>query len=310
MKFLDQYYTNSDILATIIPVCAKYIKDNSIETFVDFSCGNNEFAHLLSERISGVRYLSYDISPPKFTFKPVIKKNFLTLTSKNLNTCNVACGLNPPYGPGHSLIPKFIRKAQVLFKPKLFFLIIPIASVKSLCKLGLKAIKVTPLPTRAFHTPDGKSFAYPTCFTIMENSSSETDATQKPESVKPIGYEISSGIPLSEAHLLYRTSGRHAGEDIIGKVKTGYVFYRYDGNIEIKKRLQDFKSYRDNEQLKFDSHWIKVLIHAYDIPATDRMIQFLKRMRTEVRDPERNLKSPPSIRKDYIVKFLNIVAKE
>jgi predicted RNA methylase len=309
VALLDQYYTKSNILRKIVPICTRYLKEYGVKTVVDFSCGSNEFLHLLANNVSGVELVGYDICPPDKTFQKVVKRDFLTI-KRDVRKKPVACALNPPYGPSHQYIYNFIEHSLHLYNPCLFFLIIPLEVVKRLSKSGLHCLDMKVLPENAFYVENGRDFKYPTCFCVLSTAVPDDMKVVNFSStiIQPVGYDISSSMNVDEAHILYRTSGRHAGEDIIGKLKdNSYLFLRYDGSFHKATMLKSFKNYRDGTSLTFERHWIKIKFHRKFQASSKLMESFLLYMKDNVKDPERNLKSPPSIRKEFIIKFLNDV---
>jgi hypothetical protein len=305
--WLDQYYTKSEILQKLSKIAAKYLKKDDIATYVDFSCGTNQFAQNIKEIIN-INTLSYDVCPPKNVYGNVIKTDFLKLKpSKKSISQPIAVGLNPPYGPKHTYIELFIDKSISLYKPTLFILIIPFVTMKNLSK-SMNLLYYSVLPLDAFYVDDKTSFKYPTCFCILSTKGKSNMKTMKMS--EPKGYQISTSLDPSFADLIIRSSGRHAGRDMICRCVNGFVFLRYDGNIEVKKNLHYFTSYRDGTKLNFKIHWMKIKYNDYNAKSNVKaVIKFLTTLRDRIKDPERDLKSPPAIRKEYIIRAVNSFIK-
>lgn len=298
----DQFYTLPDVLDRVATICIPIFKKYNIETFVDFSCGNNYFAHLLSTQY-GLHTISFDIDPPPRPYGKVIKTDFLS--KKRVSTTklgNVACGLNPPYGPNHTYIRKFVEKSIELYNPKLICLIIPL-NISKVLEKTLRLVCCKKLPPKAFYTPDNeKSFTYPTTFCIFENATPVTKSKEPEEC--PLGYEISSSMDPKTADMMIRSSGRNAGRDIIGRVGKQWIFLRYNDQVEKSRSLQFISLFDNTQNLRFDQHWMKVRF-GKTFASETVMLRFFRQLRSAINDPERDLKSPPAIRKHYIIKAIN-----
>ena len=93
MKSLDQYYTQPLILRDVAKFCIPLMKKHKIKTFVDFSCGTNEFVKNLLDMMPGLRTISYDVCPPEDVHGTVRVQDFLKLKRAPPTTSPVACGL-------------------------------------------------------------------------------------------------------------------------------------------------------------------------------------------------------------------------
>jgi hypothetical protein len=301
---LDQFYTKSALLAELAALAAAHLKEGGIDTYVDFSCGTNEFAGILSSALPGLRTLSYDVKPPRDVRGKVYRADFLNLQrSAEPVTGRVAVGLNPPYGPQHTYIPLFIKKALDLYKPVMLLLVIPFEMASRLSK-KMEVIHSAQLPKDAFYTADKKPFAYPTYFCIFR----AVPPAGVVQQVTPKGFKIGTSVSDLLPDLLIRRVGTNAGRDIMGRFSGGYIFLRGNGDVETGTTVKAFRSYANGRPLVLDSLWFKVIWPSYKRQSgKERALEFLREVRKRIKDPEREFKSPPSIRQQPVIRALNSI---
>jgi len=160
---VDCYYTKLSVLKDISSLVKPYLEKNI--TFVDFSCGKNEFAPLL-----GCPFLAFDVSAaPNATVADWLK------VSKLPN--DIAIGLNPPFGYQGQIARKFIEHA-LKFSPRYMFLILPNMRWQP---PGYEIVYSKELAEDSFYDPTtNKSYKeISTTFTIFKKSFKSVDKPTK-----------------------------------------------------------------------------------------------------------------------------------
>ena len=172
---LEQFYTNKDILQH----CGETLRENcpEIKSFIDFSCGKNEFVVILKSLFPQLQTVSFDIDPPKYAENMheiivcdylELNKNILSERIKNMPR-PLSVGINPPFGLSSHLARRFIKKSIELFEPEFLTIISP-GSNKDWMenKIGIDILYNERLPNDSFHIPSGKKMSYPTRFIVAK----------------------------------------------------------------------------------------------------------------------------------------------
>ncbi|KAI9103460.1 hypothetical protein DFS34DRAFT_672179 [Phlyctochytrium arcticum] len=118
----EQYYTNKELIDSLVTEMVPLLIKNDIEWFIDSSAGDGYLVFKLKQILPNINYVSYDLHPPDDTYSDVISQDFLK-TKGDMN--NVAIGFNPPYGVGCMLSVKFIRHAVKSYNANLICMILP-----------------------------------------------------------------------------------------------------------------------------------------------------------------------------------------
>lgn len=142
---VDAFFTRPTVLARIAEEVRALVKSDW--TFVDFSCGTNEFAPAL-----GCSFYSFDASPAALTTNFTCK-DWFAVDARDFGSppCDrLAIGLNPPFGYQASLARKFVEHA-LKFRPQVLALIIPSQSRWSV--VGYTAHTQRQLATDSFYDP-------------------------------------------------------------------------------------------------------------------------------------------------------------
>lgn len=158
---LDQYYTKPDVIKNLVSIIKKKVPDWNEMHWIDFSAGNNDFIRLLGPD----RWTAFDIEPKS---KGIIKKDWLKVTNKDVkNSKRYAIGFNPPFGKSAVLARKFIKHAEIVFKPEVYCLISPMRTVSFLHETH-KTIHQKLNPKDSFYLASGEIFSFSTPFTILK----------------------------------------------------------------------------------------------------------------------------------------------
>lgn len=133
---MDCFFTRKEILQDLSEKIRPLLEKET--TFVDFSCGNNDFVGLL-----GCKSISFDINP----IQGAITRDWLTVRDLPLD---VVIGLNPPFGYQGQMARRFVEHA-LHFSPRYMALILPNLRWNP---PGYEEIFSMELPKDAFYDPE------------------------------------------------------------------------------------------------------------------------------------------------------------
>lgn len=240
---MDCYFTKTELLRAIAKICNKYLKSAS-STFVDFSCGANEFVKYLN-----CKTISFDINP----VPDAIQADWLKV--KKGVPPNSMIGLNPPFGYKGTMAKKFIQHA-IKFKPLFIVVIIPKTKWRP---SGYKLISEKDLPSDSFYIPEtGKNFSYPTTLYLYKKDDTiAVDQIKREQLMIPHTISIRCHVTnIDKTQMLYficiRRTGFYAGRQFyVGH--NGSVTYINQG-----KQTHD-TDWDDNSHSLKNAFWVLFL---------------------------------------------------
>ena len=142
---VDAFYTKQSVLNSIASRCRPLLEEIGA-SFVDFSCGDNNFAPLL-----GCAFVSFDIraAAAATDTSNFCQKDWFTVVDADIPRGPIAVGLNPPFGYQGALARRFVAHAMRL-NPAMMFLILPHTSWEL---GGYECTYAETLPPDAFYNP-------------------------------------------------------------------------------------------------------------------------------------------------------------
>lgn len=196
---MDCYYTKSVVLKKLATECNKFLTPDS--TFVDFSCGTNEFVKYLH-----CKSISFDILPSE----NAVQKDWLSV--RNGIPADSMIGINPPFGYRSAMAKRFITHAAS-FQPKYITVIIP---TTKWIPAGYRLINQITLPHNSFYIFEtNQEFSYPTTFYIFKRDFNET-AMKKQISTFPEYLQVRCRVKQDDLYVknwfvCVRRTGYYAG---------------------------------------------------------------------------------------------------
>lgn len=92
----DQFYTKVEVMHTIVDAISGIVSGAKEATYVDYSCGTNDFARILKARGLFSNFISYDLAPTVEALADgAIRQNWFSVKALPQNT---TVGINPPFG--------------------------------------------------------------------------------------------------------------------------------------------------------------------------------------------------------------------
>jgi predicted RNA methylase len=213
---LEQFFTDSETLKKIVAVVLKYV-DTSF-AFVDFSCGTNEFCHLLSQHQIPTESYDIDTSYVKYDESTVTESDWFDVTE--LPQGKVAVGLNPPFGFRAQTAIRFIKHALDISGdryPEYFFLILPSRTKfpsDFMAKYDL--VEQMSLNCNYYNVKSGRLTDFATdLFVFRYNSNKVEPKKVKSNTQLPEGFSVEPAKNKNEAELrkclVMRINGRSSG---------------------------------------------------------------------------------------------------
>ena len=127
---MDQYYTNTDIIATVIPHIIEAYESMSKPYIVDFSAGDGRLGDaLLNAGVSAQHLIEYDIDPKdNHNQNRIVKQDWLSLAALPSTVTNFILVFNPPFGKASHTACQFIQHALTMPNTRVVaaFLILPL----------------------------------------------------------------------------------------------------------------------------------------------------------------------------------------
>jgi len=204
-------------------------------SFVDFSCGRNDFAPLL-----GSHFVAFDVRRAENTAEFRLQDWFAT-TRADLPTGPLAIGLNPPFGYQGKLARQFVEHA-LKFGPCLLFLILPRVQWDL---SGYERVYEQDLPEDAFYDPSTQArfkeiYSHFVIYRRIERVCANVGAVRiktprGPTVSKPHGVTITrKWEPSRWPFLIVRRVGRNAGQQFYCVVGEGSEHRAYvnKGDVE------------------------------------------------------------------------------
>ena len=290
---VDRFFTKRNVLEAIAKKCKPLITNGT--TFVDFSCGTNEFALMLE-----CPFISYDLNKA-----PNAKQKdwFKVKTAPT----NAIIGLNPPFGYQSHLARKFIQHATS-FSPQYIVLIIP--KTKWVPE-GYQIKTQEKLPCNAFYLPDtNEEFSYPTWFYILERSKEVKSKSTTNDVIAPKGVRVLQQVETVDKSvsrmLVLRRIGYYAG-------RQAYTVYKDNVQYHFKDTVTSNVSWTTNQHSIKNSFFVIY----FDRPITKKelyqlpsfFIEQMDQKATQTRK-EDQLRPPHLTKKEVHIILNNFFSKQ
>jgi hypothetical protein len=228
---IERYFTKINVLKGISEIVKPFLKGL---TFVDFSCGKNDFAPLL-----GCPYIAYDICPAP----DAQECDWFKVTDL---PGSIAIGLNPPFGYQGQLARKFMEHA-LQFEPVYMFLILPNMRWKP---PNYEEIYTKELPDDSFYDPNnGKTFReISTTFRIFKRSMTTKSVDDPLPSKEDIpGVLITRKfMPKRYPFVILRRVGRNTTKQFYCVTGSGDNDCNYISNGKVSQGITWRKSHNDH----------------------------------------------------------------
>lgn len=285
----DQYYTKPAVLETIAAFCKDVLTSDM--TYVDFSCGTNDFARLIQPRA----VIAYDISPTKAAVQSgAITASWFDVTSVPENS---VVGLNPPFGYRGNVALRFLTHAASL-QPEYIVAILPLVQWKHPCYSEVSSIK---LPLNAFYRlPTNEDFEYPTVCHLFKR---QPRVTAAPPVTSISGVTVACHVkvvPMAQpTMILVRRVGFYAGRQAY-VVKSARVFYVH------KDCVQPDVTWETNRHSIDNSFWVVCFDHNLSV---EQLIQLVTRIRCQIDKEslttrEEDVKRAPSLNRSNLLRLI------
>jgi hypothetical protein len=297
---VDAFFTRPSVLSRIAQEVRELITPDW--TFVDFSCGANEFAPAL-----GCLFYSFDASPAanetNFTCKDWFSVEARDFGSPPCDT--LAIGLNPPFGYQATLARAFVEYA-LTFRPQVLALIVP--SQTRWKVTGYNVHTQRQLAMDSFYDPGtNKTHSEISAQFLLLTKNTPGGVAGRTEFIKTPRPTPLCGVTLtrdwntrSYPLVIVRRVGRHAGQQFYCATATDKDSWAYVSNGAVTRG----QTYRGVHSVESD-YFLKVYFDpSVEDVTLDRLIELAKNM---CNNPELGceLRQPHAITNVYVREMLS-----
>jgi predicted RNA methylase len=239
---LEQFFTDSETLKKVANIVLNYIDESF--TFVDFSCGTNEFCHLLSQ--NGITTKSYDIDTSYVEFDKSNVQEIDWFDVKRLPQNKLAIGLNPPFGFKSQTANRFLEHALNIsdYYPEYFFLILPTRCnlIKDF-KNKYELVESVVLSSEYYNVKLETTTDFETTFFVFKLDLNKKEERTAKKVDLPEGFTLTPAKNKSETELrkslVVRIDGRSSGSQYYLYEKGFWV--RYHKNERVVTKCKNWK---------------------------------------------------------------------